>query len=436
MKKSLSGIFTLLIALTSLSSAEAAFTIGGENGWQLSTDGIVDVFATYASTSPLPGGNRALSLLSAGGTQNSYDQRFGLGVGLLPSVIAFNVKAPTTNGVDSSVRIGIYPNIQNKTDTRFDTSPNIDFREFFYTAKGAYGELLAGRALNLYQGKNILNDMTLLTAGTIPGSAFRGGTTLGHIGYGYLYTNFGPQIRYTTPDLAGVKVALEIAEPYKISADTAKTNSPRVEAEISYAKVFGNTTLQAWASGLYQKAPRKEGSNSTTADAVDPVTHVVTRTTTTTPIARPGADNESIGGAYGVGVTYKGLGLLGSGYGGKGLGMLSAQDGDVLGPNSSAVDALGNERLQWGYLLQATYQLNPTWKVGLNYGQTRQEKNSNEPAGGTTIMKNQESAVAMVTYNLNKFTQFVAEYIWAQNTWMDGAHQHSNQIALGTMFYW
>jgi len=42
----------------------------------------------------------------------------------------------------------------------------------------------------------------------------------------------------------------------------------------------------------------------------------------------------------------------------------------------------------------------------------------------------------MVAYNLNKFTQFVAEYIWAQNTWMDGAKQHSNQFALGTMFYW
>jgi predicted porin len=73
--------------------------------------------------------------------------------------------------------------------------------------------------------------------------------------------------------------------------------------------------------------------------------------------------------------------------------------------------------------------------VGANYGQTRQEKNDNE--GATFIgMKNQEAAVATVTYNLNKFTQFVAEYIYAQNTWMDGAKQHSNQFALGTMFYW
>lgn len=414
MKKGILLTLGLFVAMSLAVSrpCSAAFVIGGENGWQLSTDGIVDVFATYATTSPLPSGSRAISLLSAGGTENSYDQRFGIGVGLLPSVIAFNVKAPTTKGIDSAVRVGIYPNIQNKGANRFDTSPNIDFREFFYTAKGVYGELLAGRALNLYQGKNILNDMTLLTSGTVPASAFRGGTTLGHIGYGYLYTNFGPQIRYTTPDLAGVKVAIEVAEPYKISADTAKTNTPRVEAELSYANVFGSTSVQAWLSGLYQTAPRSSAA-----------------------AARPGKDNESIGGAYGVGVGFSGLNLLASGYGGKGLGMLSAQDGDVLGAGMTGVDANGKERLAWGYLLQATYQLNPSFKIGANYGQTRQEKNDNEPAG-PVIMKNQESAVFMLTYNLNKFTQFVGEYIYAQNTWMDGAKQHSNQFALGTMFYW
>ena len=414
LKKASIGVVVIMAALAMNRPAEAAFVIGGENGWQLSTDGIVDVFATYATTSPQPGGARSLSLLSGGAADSGYDQRFGVGVGLLPSVIAFNVKAPTTDGVDSTVRVGIYPNIQNKSGQRFDTSPNVDFREMFYTAKGAYGELLAGRALNLYQGKNILNDMTLLTSGTIPGSAFRGGTTLGHIGYGYLYTNFGPQIRYTTPDMAGVKVALEIAEPYKISSDTGKTNSPRVETEISYATVLGGgTSLQAWVSGLYQTAPRSDAAT-----------------------ARPGKDNQSIGGAYGATVGISGLNLMGSGYVGKGLGMLSAQDGplDVV-TGSSAVDANGKERLAYGYLLQATYQLTPSFKVGANYGTTRQEKNDNEP-GGPAIMKNQESAVLMFTYNLNKFTQFVAEYIYAQNTWMDDAKQHSNQFALGTMFYW
>jgi hypothetical protein len=403
----------LITATVAATSAHAAFVIGGDNGWQLSTDGVVDVFATYNTTSALPSGNRSLSLLSVGGNETKADQRFGVGIGLLPSVVAFNVKAPTTNGVDSTVRVGIYPAIQNSANgNRFNTAPNIDFREFFYTAKGAYGELLAGRALNLYQGKNILTDMTLLTAGVVPGPAFRGNTTLGHIGYGYLYANFGPQIRYTTPDLAGTKIAVAIGEPYKISSDTGKTNSPRVETEISFAKTIGSASLQAWASGLYQQAPRSDAA-----------------------AARPGATNRSVGGAGGVSAGISGLTVLASGYGGKGLGMVSAQDGDFLG--STSTDGAGKERTHWGFLTQATYKVTPSVMVGVNYGQSRQEQSDYDKTD-TTIsqIKKQEAAVATVTYNLNKFTQFIAEYSYAQNTWHDDATQHSNQVSLGTMFYW
>jgi len=415
MKKIKIAALCALLTLGTAGASQAAFTVGGENGWQLTTDGIVDIFATYNTTSPLPAGTyNGLQLL--GGVQNGqYDQRFGVGVGLLPSVIAFNVKAPTVGGVESTVRVGLYPNVQNTSANRFETQPNIDWREFFYTAKGAYGELLAGRALNLFQGKNILTDMTLLTAGTVPAPGFRGGTTLGHIGYGYLYANFGPQFRYTTPDFAGVKFALEVAEPYNISPDTGKTNSPRVEAELSYAQVFGGTSVQAWLSGLYQDAVRSDAA-----------------------VARPGKDNESIGGAYGLGIGFAGLNLLGSGYGGKGLGMLSAQDGAV---DNLAVDDGGKERLFWGFLVQATYQILPSIKIGANYGQCRLEETDRDAAdraasAAPTLIKKQESAVGMVVYNLNKFTQFIGEYIYAQDLYHNGATQHSNQFTLGTMFYW
>ena len=411
MKRIISCVAALLLALTTIPSAQAAFVIGGENGWQLSTDGIVDIFGHYRTTSQAPDATtHPLALLG------NNDQNFGVTVGLLPSVIAFNVKAPTVNGVDSTVRIGIYPSLQNKSQgSRLDTSPNIDFRELFYTAKGKYGEFLAGRALNLYQGKNILTDMTLLTVGVVPGSV--GSTTLGHIAYGYLYTNFGPQFRYTTPDLGGVKVALSVAEPYNISADTAKTPTPRIETEISYATVFGGgSTLQAWASGLYQTATRSSSA-----------------------AFRPGSENHSLGGAAGAEVGFSGVSLLASGYLGEGLGMVSAQDGDLGATGLSSTDFVGKERTQWGFLAQATYKLTPDVKIGVNYGQTRQEKTDDDKTRASSpfiLKKKQEAAVAMVAYNFNKFTQFIAEYTYAQDTWHDGATNHSNSFAVGTMFYW
>jgi hypothetical protein len=417
-----------IMTLSTLGSANAAFVIGGENGWQLSTDGIVDVFDTYMSASAKPGGNRSVSFLNGGPGQYQANE---VTVGLLPSVVAFNVKAPTVNGVESSVRIGIYPSIQNSSsggagvNNRFNTSPNIDFREIFYTAKGQYGEILAGRALNLYQGKSILNDMTLLTAGVVPAPGTT--TTLGHIGYGYLYTNFSAQLRYTTPDFSGLKVSFELGEPYMVSAQTAKTPMPRFETEISYATTLGkDNNLQAWLSGLYQGATRGD----------DPLT---------TP--RPGGYERSVGGDAGVTLGIGGVQLHASTYVGEGLGMISTQDGGLAagalgGTNSNAVDGSGCNRTQFGFLAQATYQLNPEWKLGVNYGQNRQietdydkSKRSTYTVYGVPMFK-QEAVDAMVVYNLTKFIQFVAEYAYAQNTWADSATQHSNSISFGTMYYW
>ena len=214
-------ILGLILALSQAVPARAEFVIGGtQSGWQLSTNGIVDVFATYKTTSAAPGGDRFLTLLG-GGASNS--QNFDVTVGLLPSVVGFTVKAPTMNGIDSSVHIGIYPSIQNKTKNRFETSPNIDFREIYYKAKGNFGELLAGRALNLYQSKNILTDMTLLTAGVVPAPGTT--TTLGHIGYGYLYTDFGPQLRYTTPSFTG-RISPSASTNPTTSAPRAATRPP------------------------------------------------------------------------------------------------------------------------------------------------------------------------------------------------------------------
>ena len=114
------GLFAA-VSLTVSKPCSAAFVVGGENGWQLSTDGIVDVFSYYHTAQPLPnnpaGFTRATSLLDNAST-SAYNQRFGVGVGLLPSVVAFNIKAPTTNGIDSTVRIGIYPSIQNQNDIK------------------------------------------------------------------------------------------------------------------------------------------------------------------------------------------------------------------------------------------------------------------------------------------------------------------------------
>jgi len=422
MKKISIGALLVALAVVMAGPAQAAFTVGGENGWQLSTDGIVNIFAAYQAES---GNNNAAFLFGPDSTQ-----KFGVRVGLLPSIIAFNIKAPTTAGIDSNVRAAMYVNVQNNSgggdlpgwftgpvaNSHYNTNPNIDFREFYYTAKGNFGEFLAGRALNLFQGQNILNDMTLFTAGVVDMQAVRGGTSLGHIGYGYLYANFGPQFRYTTPDMGGFKVAFEVGEPYAISGASAKQDVPRLETEFSYATAFKGGSVHAWLEGIEQTDTRVNAG------------------------ARPGGHNISLGVAPGINVQFGPVGIMGSGYFGTGLGMVSTQDGAIFsnGNGFNGVDLAGNQRTNWGFLGQATFQATDAIRLAVNYGANHQDKTDFESniLGDPNIMKCQEAAVAQVNYNLNKFTQFTLEYIWAQNTTQGGDRMQSNQVALGTVFFW
>ena len=182
-------------------------------------------------------------------------------------------------------------------------------REVFMTADGKFGQVLAGRALCLYQGKNILTDMTLIGVGVPGAQAIGKGTTLGHIGYGYVYPTFNSQFRYTTPDMGGLKVAVSVNDPSKISRTsttgyiTDKTNQPRFETELSYARKLSFGDLSTWASGLYQEAKNYYRLH-----------HKVT----------------SIGGAGGVQMGIGPVGLMLSGYGGQGLGSTFLQDFDAL----------------------------------------------------------------------------------------------------------
>lgn len=409
MKRSLTAVALLASALCAGGEAHAAFVVGGENGWQFSTDGFLNVFGVYQMTGKKPADVTGGNLQDPTANPDQAQQQFRVRTGLLPVGIGLNIKAPTVNGVDSAVRLGIYPQIQNNGGSRTDISPNIDFREINFTAEGKYGQVLAGRAINLYQAKNILTDMTLFGAGVV--GPVNSGPTMGHIGYGYLYPNFGAQIRYTTPSLNGTRVAFSVNDTNDIGAATIR-NVPRLESEVSYATVYTGGKMQAWLSGLYQSA--KFDRNS----------------------VRPGGHATSLGGAAGVEVGAGGLDLLVSGYGGQALGMLGLQGGD-------ATDSVGKERKNWGYLAQVTYMLTPELKVGGNYGQsnaveTDADKVDIDPDAGVHLshIKTQQAAVGALTYNFNKYIQLIGEYTWAQDKWFNGATQDSNMIALGTFFYW
>lgn len=389
------------LVLVAATPAKAGFVVGGENGWQMSYDGMINVFMVYSTKSNQTDPNR---------------QAFRIRTGLLPSIFGFNVKSPTINGVDYSARLGLYPQIQNSGSrtglstadlgdpSNPGTGSSLDIREVFFTADGKFGQFLIGRAINLYQGKNILTDMTLMGNG-VPNGFTGGAVDLGHIGHGYTYCSFGPQFRYTTPDMGGAKIAFAIADPSQIDGATT-INQPRFEAELSYVKTIGSVKLNTWMSALYQEA--KFGANQ----------HKVS----------------SIGGAGGVQAFMGPVELLLSGFGGKGIGMTLTQD------DPYALDGAEKERTSFGGLVHATYSIGKV-KLGAQYGINYLEASDFDEANGyvegsDSVIKSKQAVTGGVYYSVNKYLLLVGEYTWARDQYRSGLKEDTNVISLGTIFTW
>lgn len=410
----------LLLAATA-GAANAEITLAGSKddakSWQFSTDGFLNTFYVFEDGDAKPAG-------VIGGTI-AAGKSSGIRTGLLPGLIAFNVKAPTHKGIDLSARVGFYPQIQN-AGTRTNFNSQIDTRELWVAANGAFGQVLAGKALNLFQGKSILTDMTLFGVGAT-GGPNSPGTTLGHIGTGYLYAQFGPNIRYTSPDLNGLKFAVSLVDPSKIAGDVAATvkESPGVEAEISYTTKFTGGTAQAWVNGLYQNAKR----NAAPAVAATPATPFALATPGTP--AQAALDVTALGVSGGAQVTFGGAELLASGFTGKGLGSILLLDIDSL-------DATGKERTSSGFLVQGTYKIAATdTKLGVNYGMNIMDETANDSAtraAGARI-KDASSLTFGVYQNITPSWQVMAEYTHTTNTWFNDAEQKANAVSVGTFFF-
>jgi Gram-negative porin len=394
--------FSLLIAA---SGARAAVEFKAENGWQVSFEGFVNGFAVYQLGSSPPA-NAAPDQLLTSRDVNTFRVR----TGLLPGLFAFNVVAPKIDGLDLKARVGLYPQIQN-ANTRNAFGSQIDLREIFFTVDGGFGQVLVGRTLNLYQGKNILTDMTLFGTGA-QGGASGGGTTLGRIGYGYVYPQFGAQIRYTTPDLSGLRIAVAATDPSQIvgpGVAATDTKAPGLEGELSYARKAGVTAIQAWVGGLYQRAwipaSATAGEQGKTAT----------------------------GWSAGAGVDFAGIGLLASGYGGQALGSFLLLDTDSL-------DAAGKERDGIGFIAQATYTLGGRTKLGVSYGQNQMDETAAEraarQAGGPSDVERRSSWSGGVYHDVNKNLKVVAEYTRASSKWFAGQDQSVDVVAVGGFFLW
>src|SRR6266545_1846503 len=241
----------LLLGLAFGVSATAGaqgLTMQMSNGWAFTFAGNVNVFWSFTKENT-----------EAGDATNS-----NIRTGLLPGFATFDAKGKE-GGLNLGIHIGFAPQIQNlgqAHDAFFGVvaGSQIDMRQIFLTVGFKNGSsLLAGRELSLFGRQAILNDMTLFGVGAVGiGGGQGGGTTLGRIGYGYIYPNFNAQVTYSTkPGRSQLSIgvfqpSVLIGAGTALTPDYAFTKTPRVEAEFTYNQKSGKNNYTFWVGGLWQ----------------------------------------------------------------------------------------------------------------------------------------------------------------------------------------
>ncbi len=392
------------LALGAANAAEAQLTMQMSNGWSFTFAGNVNAFMIYQT------GKNCL-----GSTCTTASKDLSFGTGLLPAFAVFDAKGKE-EGLDLNVHFGFAPQIE--TGGHYASffgsqaaGAQIDMRQVYLTAGGTWGSLTIGKELGLYQRGNILTDMTLLGVGVSGGGR---GTALGRIGYGYLYTDFRPQLTYTTPAGRPTSISIGLFEGIA-SAPYEVLELPRVEGEFNYNGKFGeNSSVKVFVNGAAQTAKNGVGSGTNSLS--------------------------SVGGGAGVSIDVSGFAITGSGFFAKGMGSLFMGDaflGDARA-DGDGVDVAGDGRRSFGYIGQVLYS-SATSKFGIggSFGENHLKRTDADKAadGVTSEILKRRAIVGQLVYKWSKSLRWVAEYAHVDGYGNGAKTSKADQGSLGMMLF-
>jgi len=387
--------------LAALALPAAAVDLKNADGsWTFSITGEVNVDYIWSSCQSATSAVAVAGGLTCVGSASTSNVS-NVGNGLLPAAFSFGV-ATTQDGFDLAAHLGLYPGIatndggspnlqagtSNGSSNTALGSTGLDLRQVYMTfGNKDIGTFTLGRNIGLFGADVILADMTLLGVGA-PGSAASAApsnTTLGGIGFGYIYTDWLAQIDYTTPDISGFAFTVGIFDPLNSLTDAGTVEpkkAPGVHGKISYTlPIAEGTKLYLSVAAITQQQDYQ-------------VPNLTPPPATTT--------NEYRGTGVDVFAKFdmQGLEVVGYYYHATGLGTTAFFD---LG------DFNNSTRTSNGYLAQVTYKIGAV-KLGANYGASNLDyADSADQAANPTLVRSNRKGTLGVYYSLTKNLTLLAE---------------------------
>ncbi len=390
------------------------FTAGD---WKIDISGNVNAFYVGADCDNGP----AATTTVVGGLACTGNRSTAVRNGLLPAALVFSATTHQDD-YDVGVTIGLYPGINSSAAAGANgpglpaalQSPGIDARQAFFTVGQDWGSFKLGRDIGIFGKDAILDDMTLLGVGSVGNNAAPSNTSLGRIGLGYIYTDWEPQITYTTPNYGGFSGSIGVFQPLDAegSAIFTRHSSPQIQAGASYA--FGDPksddlTGKVWVGGISQKV---------SASADDITANGSSAATSFTGTGFDAGAKLDVAGFEGV--LY--------GYSGQGIGTT----GLFILPTS----ADGEKRDSNGGYAQLTYKIGKL-KIGASYGESRLKLASDEKAfsSSSDLLKRNSSGVGGLYYSLTKNVTLVGEYIDTKARAWNGNSAEETTYAIGGIVF-
>jgi hypothetical protein len=412
----------------------------------LNVSAIVNAFYTYSSAdSATPRTSVAGGLTDASGFDSSSVRN-----GLLPGAII--VSASTTqDGVDLTAVFGAYPGIDSASvgalnannggnSTALGTA-GVDFRKTYVTAGTAqFGTIKLGRDIGLFGQDAILNDQTLLGVGASGGNADPGNTSLGRIGYGYIYADFMPQITYISPIFAGFQASVGVFQPLNavnlfsgdLSGTSSQHSAPMVQERVTYDYKNPAWTAHLWIGGLEQ--------------SMDQVTYGQRSNGFLTGQSSSAGSKTGTAGEVGAAVTIGPVGLTGYYYRAHGVGT-TAEFFEAIGSNGKLRDSEG------GYV-QGFVKVTPKLKLIASYGVSDLYLANGEGSYDTFVaspflpiepsyinasqrlVRRNESETAGAYYSMTDWLTLVGEYTHTNSKSHGPNESQANSVSAGAILFY